>query len=120
MGSSPLRALWGVFSYGEWGHRRACCNKASCPLCSPLRLSLQKSQQFVGRPELALAEARWHNRFDGLQLFGRIGANVDLRRGQVTVPQPQGDFPDVLRRLKDDHCAGMAKHIDRKSTRLNS
>ena len=69
---------------------------ASCPFDSPLRLALQKREQFVGRPKLALAKARWHNRFDGLQLFGRIGPNVDFRRGQVTVPQPQGDFPDVL------------------------
>ena len=48
-----------------------------------------------------------HNRFDGLQFLGRIGSNVDFRRGQITVPQPQGDFPDVLGCLQHDHCAGM-------------
>jgi hypothetical protein len=52
----------------------------------------QQREQFVGRLELALAKARRHNRFNGLQLFGGIGPNVDFRRGQVTVPQPQGDL----------------------------
>ena len=33
--------------------------------------------------------AERHNRFDSLQLFGGIGPNVDLRGGQITVPQPQ-------------------------------
>ena len=103
--------LWGVFSNGEWDGKRACCTTASRPFDSPLRFGLQQGQQFVGRPELAFAEARWHNCFDSLQFFGRIGSNVDFRRGQITVPQPQGDFPDVLGCLQHDHCAGMAKDV---------
>ncbi len=67
-----------------------------------------KNGALIGRPELAFAEARWHNRFDGLQLLGRIGSNVDFRRGQITVPQPQGDFPDVLGCLQHDHRAAVA------------
>ena len=72
---------------------------ASRPFGSPLRLALQQCEQFVGRPKLALAKARRYNRFNGLKLFGGIGPNVDFRGGQATMPQPQGDFPDVLRRL---------------------
>jgi len=108
MESSPLRALWGVFSNGEWTARGHAAQRHHALFDSPLRFGLEQGQQFVGRPELAFAEARWHNRFDGLQLLGRIGSNVDFRRGQITVPQPQGDFPDVLRCLQHDHCAGMA------------
>jgi hypothetical protein len=58
------------------------------PFDSPLRLGLQQGEEFIGRPELAFAQAWRHNRFDSLQLFGGIGSNVDLRGGQVTVPQP--------------------------------
>src|SRR5215831_20761693 len=74
-------------------------HSASRPFDSPLRLALQKREQFVGWLELALTEARWHNRFDGFQLFSRIGPDVDLRRGQVTVSQPQGYFPECLSSL---------------------
>ena len=80
-GNSPLPALWGVFSDGEWGGRRAHCNTAACLFYSPLRLGLQESQQFVGRPELASAETRRYNRFDGFQLLGGISPNVDFGRG---------------------------------------
>jgi hypothetical protein len=31
------------------------------------------------------ARPRWHNRFNGRQLFCRIGSNVDFRRGQIAV-----------------------------------
>ncbi len=88
-------------------------HSASHPFDSPLRLALQNREQFVGRPELALAKARWHDRFDGLQLFSRVGPNVDLRRGQIAVPQPQRDFPDVLRCLQHDHGAGVSQHVGR-------
>ena len=72
---------------------------ASRPFDSPLRLALQKREQFVGRPEPPFAKAGRHDRFDGLQLFRGIGSDVDFRRDQITVTQPQGDFADVLRRL---------------------
>jgi hypothetical protein len=85
--------LWGV------GRQKGMLRVASRPLNSPLRLGLQKREQFVRRAELALAKARRYNRFNGLELFGRISSNVDLRRGQIAVPQPQRDFPDVLRCL---------------------
>jgi hypothetical protein len=85
--------LWGV------GRQKGMLRVASHPLSSPLRLGLQKREQFVRRAELALAKARRYNRFDGLELFGRISSNVDLRRSQIAVPQPQRDFPDVLRCL---------------------
>src|SRR5690348_2632920 len=68
MESSPLRALWGVFSNGEPGGQKGMLHMPSCPFYSPLRLSLQKCQQFVGSLEFALAQIRRHNRFDGLQL----------------------------------------------------
>jgi len=85
--------LWRV------GRQKGMLRVASRPLNSPLRLGLQKREQFVRRAELALAKARRYNRFNGLELFGRISSNVDLRRGQIAVPQPQRDFPDVLRCL---------------------
>ncbi len=72
---------------------------ASRPLDSPLRLALQKREQFVGRTKLAFAKAGWHDRFNGLELFRGISSDVDFRRDQITMPQPQGDFADVLRRL---------------------
>jgi len=72
---------------------------ASHPFDSPLRLALKQREQFVRGQKLALAKARRYNRFNGLKLFGGIGANVDFRGGQATMPQPQGDFPDVLRGL---------------------
>ena len=73
--------------------------RASLPFDSPLRLALQKREQFVGRPEPPFAKAGRQDRFDGFQLFRRIGSDVDFRRDQITVPQPQGDFADVLRCL---------------------
>src|ERR1035438_5204033 len=86
---------------------------AARPFDSPLWLAFQQREEFVGWPELAPAKAWWYDRFDGLQFFGRIGSNVDLRRGQVAVPQPQGDFPDVLRRLQHHHSASVSKHMGR-------
>ena len=88
---------------------------ASRPFDSPLWLPLQQFEQFVGRPKLALAKARRYNRFDGLKLFGGIGSNVGFRRGQIAVSQPQGDFPDVLRRLEHQHGTGVSKHVGRYS-----
>ena len=41
-----------------------------------LRFGLQQGPQLVGRPELAFAKARWHNRFDGLQQ--RLGFGKEL------------------------------------------
>jgi hypothetical protein len=29
------------------------------------------------------------------------------------VPQPQGDFPDVLRRLQHDHGTGVSEYVGR-------
>jgi hypothetical protein len=29
------------------------------------------------------------------------------------VPQPEGDFPDVLCCLEHNHCAGMSEHVGR-------
>jgi transposase-like zinc-binding protein len=77
MGSN---SLWGV------GRQKGMLHVAARPFDSPLSLALQQREQFVRRPELALAKARRHDRLDGLQLFGRISANVDFRRGQITVP----------------------------------
>ena len=86
---------------------------ASRPFDSPLWFALQQLDQFVGRPKLALAKARRYNRFNGLKLFGGIGSNVDFRRGQIAVSQPQGDFPDVLRRLEHHHRTCVSKHVGR-------
>src|SRR5258708_4596955 len=85
----------------KWGadRQRGLRHAASRPFDSPLWLALQQFEQFVGRPKLALAKARRHNRFDGLQLFGGVGSNVDFRRCQIAVPQPKRDFSDVLRCL---------------------
>jgi hypothetical protein len=58
------------------------------PFDSPLRLALKQREQFVRGPKLALAKARRYNRFNGLKLFGGIGANVDFRGGRTTMPQP--------------------------------
>jgi hypothetical protein len=79
MGSN---SLWGV------GRQKGMPHVAVRPFDSPLSLALQQGEQFVRRPELALAKARRHNRLDGLQLFGRVSANIDFRRGQIAVPQP--------------------------------
>src|ERR1039457_6657804 len=81
--------LWGVFSNGELGVRRACCNvSARRPFDSPLRFGLQEGEQFVGSPKLALPKARRHDRFDGLQFLGGISPNVNFRGGQTSVTQP--------------------------------
>jgi hypothetical protein len=88
---------------------------ASRPFDSPLKLGFQKRRQFVGRPELALSKTGRHNRLDRFQLFCRISANVDLRRGQTAVPQPEGDFADVLGCLQHDHGTGVPKYVGRDS-----
>jgi len=55
--------LWGV------GRQKGMLRVASRPFNSPLRLGLQKREQFVRRAELALAKARRYNRFNGFELF---------------------------------------------------
>ena len=99
--------LWGV------DDKKGMLHAASRCFDSPLRLALQKGEQFVWRSELAFAEARGHNCFNGLQFFSRISANVDLRCGQITVPQPERDFSNVLRGLQHDHGAGMSEYMGR-------
>ena len=42
------------------------------------------------------AEFRRQHGFDGLQLFGRIHAQVDLGGAHIAVPQPQRHLADVL------------------------
>ena len=98
-----------------WGLQRqeGMLHTASRPFESPLRFALQEREQFVGRSELPLAETRRYDRFNGLKLFGGISPNVGFRRGQVTVPQPKGDFPDVVRRLQHDHGSGVSEHVGR-------
>jgi hypothetical protein len=91
--------LMGSDSLWRVQRQKGMLHAASRPFDSPLRFALEQREQFVGRPKLAFAKAWRYHRFNGLQLFGGISPNVDLRRGQVTVPQPQGDFPDVLCRL---------------------
>jgi hypothetical protein len=72
MGISPLRALWGVFRSGEYSGQRGVPHVVARPFDSPLRRAFQKREQFVRRPEFALAEARGNNRFNGLQLFSGV------------------------------------------------
>jgi Transposase zinc-binding domain len=81
--------LMGSIFFSGVERQRGVPQAVSRPFDSPLRVALQKREQFVGWPEPALAEAGRHNRFNGLQLFSRVGSNVNLRRGQTTVPQPQ-------------------------------
>ena len=85
------------------------------PLLLSIKIWLSKRQQFVGRPELALPKAGRHNRLNRFQLFCGIGPNVDLRRGQIAVLQPEGDFADVLGCLQHDHGAGVSKYVGRYS-----
>src|SRR5271169_2185516 len=113
MESSPLAALWGVFSNGEWSSKKGVPYTKPRPFDSPLRLDLQKGEQFVRRLELALAKAWRHDRLDSLQLLSRIGSNVDFRSGQITMPQPQRNFSNVFCCLQYDHCTGMPKHVGR-------
>ncbi len=56
---------------------------------SPLRLRPEQRDESVWRPELALAQMRRHDCFDGFQLLAGVGSNVDLGRGQSAVPQPE-------------------------------
>src|SRR6516225_9778740 len=63
---------------------------------------------FIRRPKLSSAKAWRNNRLDSLQLLGRIGPNVNFGGRQITVPQPQRNFPNVLSCLEHHHCAGMA------------
>jgi hypothetical protein len=86
--SPTTPAVWGVLPNGEWRVRRACCNMAARRFDSPLRFGLQKSQQLIGSPKLALAKIRRHDRFDGLQFLGGISPNINFRGGQTAVPQP--------------------------------
>jgi hypothetical protein len=73
---------------GESGVRRACCNMAARSFDSPLRFGLEEREKFVGSPKLALAKARWHDRFYGLQFLGGISTNLNFSGGQTAVPQP--------------------------------
>ena len=88
-GVHPISCLMGSIFFGGVERQRGVLQAVSRPFDSPLRVALQKREQFVGWPEPALAEAGRHNRFNGLQLFSRVGSNLNLRRGQTTVPQPQ-------------------------------
>lgn len=54
---------------------------------------------------------RWHDRITGLQLFGGIGAEIDFRGGEIAVPEPERDLPDILGGVEDDHRTGMAQDV---------
>src|SRR6516165_2536895 len=78
---------------------------------TPFRLSINawpSEEQFIRRPKLSSAKPWRNNRLDSLQLLGRIGPNVNFGGRQITVPQPQRNFPNVLSCLEHHHCAGMA------------
>jgi hypothetical protein len=64
--SPTTRALWGVFSNGEWHRKKGVLYTKPRPFDSPLRLDLQKGEQFVRRSELALAKTWRHDRLDSL------------------------------------------------------
>ena len=83
----------------------------SRPFDSPLTLGLQKREQFIRRPKLSSAKAWRNNRLYSLQLLGRIGPNVNFGGRQITVPQPQRNFSNVLSCLEHHHCAGMAQDV---------
>src|ERR1700756_866254 len=55
-------ALWGVFSNGEWHSKKGVLYTKPRRFDSPLRLDLQKGEQFVRRSELALAKTWRHDR----------------------------------------------------------
>ena len=65
-GTSQAHGLWGVFSNGEWHSKKGVLYAKPRPFDSPLRLDLQKGEQFVRRSELALAKTWRHDRLDSL------------------------------------------------------
>ena len=75
--------------------------------CSPLRSCFEQSDEPVWRPEGAFAQMWWNDCLDGFELFCGVAARVDFGGLQITVPEPQRHLPNVLRRLQDDHGAGV-------------
>ena len=79
MGTLPIRGVRRSERREAWAARL---------LHSPLGLGLQQRDQSVRWPEPPLAKMRGNDCLNGFQLFARVGSNVDLRGGQVAVPQP--------------------------------
>ena len=57
----------------------------------------QEGDQLVARAKASRPQLWRRDRFEGLQLDGRIGAYVHLCRLQVGVTEPQRDFAQILR-----------------------
>ena len=105
------RALWGVFTSGEFVSEQAHSRQATRPFDSPLRLGLQKGDEFIRRPEVPLTKIRGDDSLNRFQFLTRIGPHVHLGGGETAMAQPQRNLPDVLCCLQDDHGGGMSENV---------
>src|SRR6202022_3800736 len=86
--SPTTPVLWGARPYGVARSRLRSLAGSHSTYNSPLRLGFQQRHQSVRRPELTLAKVRRYNCLNSFELLARVGANIDLRGGEVAVSQP--------------------------------
>lgn len=69
-----------------------------CPFSSS-----QHGDKLVRRTESASAEGGWCEGTDCFQLFGWIGAKIDLRGLNAAMSEPESNLPDVMCCLEHQH-----------------
>ena len=101
----------GSLSFWRVARWKAYSQRAVRLFYSPLRFGFQERNQFIRWSELTLTKARWDHRLNGLEFLTRISANINLRRREIAMSQPQRNLSDIFSCLKYNHCTGMSKHM---------
>ena len=86
--------------------------RSCCRLFTPhIGSSLQHLDQLVRCFEAACPQLRSDHRFEGLELHGRVGASVNLRRLHTGMPKPERHLPEIFGSLQDGQSAGVSQNM---------